>query len=165
LHFRCGPTFAKRSEEEKMSVNGLWKKFTVDSEAQAVKPRRQLSVASRLTLMTTSVLFWVVGNTLPDSEWLLKLFSKIVAVLSFLNYATWTGRRHAIGVLDYIAVHLSVIIFCFKLWGRSPAVVANVVGIVATYTAWRNKRQAKDQVFVHLIALFNLFAFGMMVKN
>lgn len=115
--------------------------------------------------MATSVLFWIVGSTLPDSEWLLRLFAKAVAVLSFFNYATWTGKRHVIGVLDFIAVHLSVLIFCFKLWGRSPAFVANVVGIVATFVAWRSKTEAKDQVLVHLIALFNLFMFGVMVKS
>lgn len=114
--------------------------------------------------MTTSILFWVVGNTLPDSEWLLRLMSKTVAVLSFFNYATWTGQRGVIGTFDILAVHFSVLVFCFKLWGRSPAFAANVVGIVATFVLWKSKREAKEQILVHLIGLFNLFMFGLMVK-
>jgi len=129
-----------------------------------VNPRRQLSVASRVTLMTTSVLFWVVGDTLPDSEWLLRALSKVVAVLSFLNYATWTGTRHIVGVLDFAAVHASVLVFLFSLIGRPTAFVANLVGVVATFVAWRNKSRASDQIFVHLIALFNLWMFGIMAS-
>ena len=145
-----------------MNLNGSESKPTGDSVVQrdTVNPRRQLSVASRLTLMTTSVLFWVVGNTLPDSEWLLRELAKLVSVLSFLNYATWTGTRHAIGVLDFVAVHASVLIFLFRLSGKSPAFLVNLVGVVATFVAWRNKSVASDQILVHFIALFNLWMFG-----
>jgi hypothetical protein len=118
-----------------------------------------------VALMSTSVLFWVVGNTLPDSEALLRSLSKLVAVLSFLNYATWTGKRHIVGVLDFIAVHASVAVFLLSLIGRPAPFLANVVGVVATYFAWRNRRQKSDQILVHLIALFNLFVFGLMARH
>jgi len=114
--------------------------------------------------MTTSVLFWVVGTTLPESESTLRILAKVVAVLSFLNYATWTGERHIIGVLDYIAVHLSVLVFLISLHGRPPAFLANVVGVIATFVAWRNKRKGSDQILVHAIALFNLWMFGIMAS-
>jgi hypothetical protein len=112
--------------------------------------------------MGTSVLFWVVGNTLPPSEELLRFFARLVSVLSFLNYFTWTGTRHIVGVADFVAVHLSVLVFLWKLQGRSSAFLANVVGVVATFVAWRAKSKASDQVYVHLIALFNLWAFGVL---
>lgn len=114
--------------------------------------------------MATSVLFWVVGSTLPDSESHLRLLAKVVSVLSCLNYATWTGNRGIIGILDFVAVHVSVLVFLVGLRGRSPAFVANFVGIVATFVAWRNKRKASDQILVHFIALFNLFMFGVMAS-
>jgi hypothetical protein len=115
--------------------------------------------------MSTSLLFWIVGNTLPDSEAVLRVLSKVVAVLSFLNYASWTGKRHLVGVLDFIAVHTSVAVFLVSLLGRPLPFLANVVGVVATYFAWRNRRQKSDQICVHLIALFNLFVFGLMAKH
>ena len=114
--------------------------------------------------MTTSVLFWVVGNTLPDSESTFRFMSKIVAVLSFLNYATWTGKRHIVGILDFVAVHASVLFFLMTLIGRRSVFLVNVVGVVATFFAWKQKRTASDQIFVHLIALFNLWVFGVLAS-
>lgn len=114
--------------------------------------------------MVTSVLFWVVGTTLPDSESHLRLLSKVVSVLSFLNYATWTGKRGVIGTLDYIAVHTSVCVFLFGLSGRRPVFLLNVLGVLATYVAWRRKENASGQILVHGIALFNLFLFGVLAN-
>jgi hypothetical protein len=114
--------------------------------------------------MGTSVLFWVVGTTLPESESALRTLAKVVSVLSFLNYATWTGERHFIGVLDFVAVHVSVLTFVISLRGRPPAFLANVVGVIATFVAWRTKRKASDQILVHAFALFNLWMFGVMAS-
>ena len=114
--------------------------------------------------MTTSVLFWVVGNTLPDSEWQFQMLARLVSVLSFLNYATWTGQRGVIGALDFVAVHVSVLVFLLRLRGRNPVFLLNVLGVFATFLAWRTKRKASDQLLVHVIALFNLFLFGTLVR-
>ena len=115
--------------------------------------------------MGTSVLFWVVGSTLPKSEPMLCFFAKLVSVLSFLNYMTWTGRRHIVGVLDYIAVHSSVLYFLWTLRGRGPVFFANVFGVGATFVAWKSKKKAKHQVIVHLIALLNLYLFGVLASR
>jgi len=112
--------------------------------------------------MGTSVLFWVVGNTLPPSEGTLRFFARLVSVLSFLNYFTWTGTRHIVGVADFLAVHASVLVFLWQLRERPAAFLMNMVGVVATFVAWRTKSKASDQVFVHLMALFNLWAFGVL---
>lgn len=134
--------------------------FGKTGDSAETNPRRQLSVASRVSLMATSILFWIVGSTLPPSEPVLRAFAKIVSVLSFLNYATWTGKRHLIGVLDFVAVHLSVVVFVWMLRNRSPVFWVNVLGVLVTFFAWKSKTQAWQQLFVHVIALFNLWLFG-----
>lgn len=128
-------------------------------------PRKQLSVAGRIALISTSVLFWVVGNTLPESESVLKFFSKIVSLLSILNYITWDGRRGWIGILDYIAVHISVILFMFRLLGKPSHYIVNWLGILATFLLWKTKTKPEGQLLVHLMALLNVFLYGMFLKT
>jgi hypothetical protein len=126
--------------------------------------RKQLSVVGRVLLICTSILFWVVGNTLPESESVLRFMSKLVSVLSIANYATWTGERGWIGFFDYIAVHVSVVIFCFRIWGKPSFFLANWFGVLCTFYAWKGKTRAEQQLLVHLIALFNIFLFGILLQ-
>lgn len=143
------------------------KNFNEDSSTldKNIPLRKQLSVAGRVLLICTSVLFWIVGNTLPESETILKFMSKVVSILSLLNYATWTGQRGWIGFLDYIAVHLSVLIFMFRLLGKSPEFLVNWFGIICTYYAWKTKSRAEGQLVVHGLALFNIFLFGIFLQK
>lgn len=148
----------KNSNDEQTTMD---KKIPLD---QNILKRKQLSVAGRIALICTSILFWVVGNTLPESEYILKLFSKIVSVLSILNYTTWNGQRGIIGTLDFLAVHISVIIFMFRLLGKPSHFMIHWLGILITFILWKTKTKAEGQLWVHLIALFNIYIYGMFLK-
>lgn len=138
----------------------MWK----SNGQEQLNPRKQLSVAGRASLMFTSILFWFVADTLPDSENFFKICAKIVSVLSFFNYATWTGTRGIIGTVDFVAVHFSAACFILRLFSKPFAFSSNLFMSFATWYAWKHKTNAEGQLAVHVIALINLFMFGLMCR-
>ena len=111
--------------------------------------------------MCTSVLFALVAQFLQHT--LLQWIGVVVSILSFANYAFYTGVFTIISLIDMIAVFASGLLFVIiSILNLSKSILysINVILAALTFRLYRHRINPDDQVYVHLMSLGNMLLFG-----